>query len=132
MNPVLLVGGIVLAVILHFAGQDGLAGIALTVGMVLASLPSRFTPGTRRTRSRWISRAEAEADLEQLYKDMTGNYSPAELRQMEQEERDNYNENMKGISEVNDYIDYDGYRRDAATGEYLYMNRDNKPNPKRK
>ncbi len=63
---------------------------------------------------KWITTAEAEQFLEQVWKDMTGCYSPAELRQMEREERENYNDNMRCAAwwcGSDTFVDYDGIVR---------------------
>ena len=72
------------------------------------------------------------------YMDEDGNFwdhPPYERRAQKVSDRDHHNttERSRALNYGYDsYIDFDGYKRNAKTGKYMYMNQTNTPNPRRK
>lgn len=88
--------------------------VMLIIGAVVYALPRRYTIGELVNKPHKWTRAELEADLEQIHKDMTGNYSRAELKAMEQAERESYNQHISTASwwaGSDEYTDYDGKKQ---------------------
>lgn len=111
MNMRLLLGGAVLAALFLWLDMAGVAGIVFLIGATFAALPRKYTTGELVNKPRKWTREEIEADLDQIHKDMTGNYSPAERCAMEAAERENYNRNISAASwwaGSDTYRDYDG------------------------
>ena len=73
-----------------------------------------------------------------LYIDENGNFwdhPPYERRAKEVSDHDHHNETERSRAlhyGDDSYIDFDGYKRNPKTGEYMYMNKTNTPNPRRK
>jgi xanthine dehydrogenase iron-sulfur cluster and FAD-binding subunit A len=111
MNISLFFGGCILAAFFLWLDMSGVAGIVFVIGAAVAALPRKYTTGELVNKPHKWTRAEIEADLEQIHKDMTGNYTAGELKAMEQAERDNYNRNISAAAwwqGGDTYTDYDG------------------------
>lgn len=122
----LFVGGFVIGVILFSVDLHTPALLMLLIAAVAQSIPRRYVIGYGEAAKRHgYTREGDEAYLHQVAKEIgVEAYSPAELRQMEAEERETHNRNHASITfwgGGNEYKDYDGNWRDVATNRIVRL-----------
>jgi hypothetical protein len=121
----LFIGLSIVALLLFLAGLHTPAMIAVLIGAVVQSIPRRFTFGelTGKPKSKWMSRAEAEAWLQNYEKEQGYlPYSPVELAQMEAEERYTHDRNSESgafWAGGNTYVDSYGHAREVGSNQLV-------------
>lgn len=117
----LLIGSIVLALLLLSLDAPAPAGFVFLIGVVVQSIPARYTVGQSPTRGKARARRQTRREANYTYREAAGLLTKEEIAAERAEENAVHDKRHRDAGwQSGQWKDHNGDIRDYETGEIVY------------